>query len=55
MRRVPVLNVKEVQPAAEDAAFVIGFDTKTLVRVQAAEAPLKLAYDLAIHRYAMHL
>ncbi|MGB8183346.1 MAG: hypothetical protein WCF13_13350 [Stellaceae bacterium] len=55
MSRVPVLDVKEVEATAEDAAFVIGFDAETLARMQAAEAPLKLAYDLAIHRSTGHL
>jgi hypothetical protein len=39
--RVPVLNVKEVDPLAKNLGFVIRLDSKALSRVQSAKPPLQ--------------
>jgi hypothetical protein len=39
--RVPVFNVKEVDPLAKNLGFVIRLDSKALSRVQPAKSPLQ--------------
>jgi hypothetical protein len=41
MDRVPVLNVKEIDPLAKDIRFIVSFDPKSLSCVGSAKACLK--------------
>src|SRR5262249_37190836 len=49
MDRVPVLDVKEVEPLPEDLGLVIPLDSQPLPRVQASQPLLELVQDLIVH------
>jgi hypothetical protein len=49
MDRIPVLNMKEVDPLTEDLRFVIGLDPKAQSCVQATQALLQLAENSFVH------
>src|SRR2546428_7547707 len=49
MDRIPVLNMKEVDPLTENLSFVIGLDPKAQFCVQPTQPLLQLAEDSFVH------
>jgi hypothetical protein len=49
MNRIPVLNMKEVEPLAENLGFVIRLDSQALSCVQPPQPPLQFVQDSLVH------
>src|SRR5215471_2068160 len=47
--RVPVLDMKEIEPLPEDLRFVIALDPQPLPRMKAPEPLLQLVQDIIVH------
>jgi hypothetical protein len=50
VNRIPILDVKEIEAAAEDAQFMVGLDAQALARVQASQTPLQKLQVFIVHR-----
>jgi hypothetical protein len=49
MNRVPVLDVEEIEPLAEDLRLVVGFNPEALLGMKRPEAPLQIGQDILAH------
>jgi hypothetical protein len=49
MNRVPVLDVEEIEPLAENLRLVVGFDSQALLGMKRPEAPLQIGEDILAH------